>query len=418
VFCTYKHDGERWWVVGNPPGRVAQQKWGSVSAGIPPNVRALGLVSLLTDVSTEMVYPLLPLFLTRTLGAGVAFVGLVEGVAETTASLLKLVSGWLSDRLGRRKGIVVWGYGLSSLTRPLLAMALSPGHVLGVRFLDRIGKGIRTSPRDALIADSTPMAARGTAFGFHRAMDHLGAVVGPVLAFLLLPLVGGSYRGIFWLASIPAVLCVVALVTAVREVPVQGPPNRLPLLSLRLYDARFKGFLIIVTLFTLGNSSDAFLLLRAREVGVSDSVIPLLWAALHVVKSMATFTGGILSDRAGRRGAIVAGWLVYAAVYAGFAGVATAWQAWGLFLVYGVYFGLTEGGERALVADLVPPDARASAYGVYHTAMGLAALPASLLTGWLWQAFGAPVAFATGAALAATAAILLWGLLPASDRQS
>ena len=404
--------------MGDPAGRVAEVKWRSLSAGITPNVRALGVVSLLTDASSEMVYPLLPLFLTRTLGAGVAFVGLVEGVAETTASLLKLVSGWLSDRLGRRKAIVAWGYGLSSLTRPLLAMALSPGHVLGIRFLDRIGKGIRTSPRDALIADSTPVAARGAAFGFHRAMDHLGAVVGPVLAFLLLPLVAGSYRAIFWLASIPAVLCVVAVVTVVREVPAQGPPTRLPLLTLRPYDRRFKGFLLIVALFTLGNSSDAFLLLRAREAGVADAAIPLLWAALHVVKSASAFLGGILADRVGRRSAIVAGWLVYAAVYAGFAGVATAGQAWGLFLVYGLYFGLTEGGERALVADLVPPETRASAYGVYHTAIGLAALPASLLTGWLWQVLGAPVAFTTGAALSAAAAILLWGLLPASDRQS
>ena len=388
-----------------------------MSARIPPNVRALGVVSLLNDASTEMVYPLLPLFLTRTLGAGVAFVGLVEGVAEATASLLKLFSGWLSDRLGRRKGLAIWGYGLSSFTRPLMAMALLPSHVLGIRFLDRIGKGIRTSPRDALIADSSLVEARGAAFGFHRAMDHLGAVAGPLLTFLCLPLVGGSYRGIFWLASIPAVLCLFTLVTTVRDVPVQGPPPRLPLLTLQPYDARFKGVLLIVALFTLGNSSDAFLLLRAREVGVSESAIPLLWAALHVVKSTSAFLGGILSDRIGRRGAIVAGWLVYAAVYAGFAGVASAGQAWGLFLVYGLYFGLTEGGERALVADLVPPEARASAYGVYHTAVGLTALPASLLTGWLWQAFGAAVAFATGAALAGMAAILLWGLLGASERR-
>ena len=388
-----------------------------MSARITPNVRALGMVSLLNDASTEMVYPLLPLFLTRTLGAGVAFVGLVEGVAEATASLLKLFSGWLSDRLGRRKGLAIWGYGLSSFTRPLMAMALLPSHVLGIRFLDRIGKGIRTSPRDALIADSSLVEARGAAFGFHRAMDHLGAVAGPLLTFLCLPLVGGSYRGIFWLASIPAALCLLTLVTTVRDVPHQGPLPRLPLLTLQPYDARFKGVLLIVALFTLGNSSDAFLLLRAREVGVSESAIPLLWAALHVVKSTSAFLGGILSDRIGRRGAIVAGWLVYAAVYAGFAGVASAGQAWGLFLVYGLYFGLTEGGERALVADLVPPETRASAYGVYHTAIGITALPASLLTGWLWQAFGAVVAFATGAALAGMAAILLWGLLGASERR-
>jgi MFS family permease len=358
-----------------------------------------------------MMYPLLPLFLTRTLGAGAAFVGLVEGVAETTASLLKLVSGWLSDRLRRRKALVVWGYGLSSLTRPLMAVALSPGHVLGIRFLDRIGKGIRTSPRDALIADSTPPEARGAAFGFHRAMDHLGAVIGPLLAFWLLPAVGGSYRAVFWLASIPAALCVIVLVAAVRDRPVQGPPPRLPLLTLRGYDARFKWFLVIVTVFTLGNSSDAFLLLRAREAGVSERVIPLLWAALHVVKSASSLPGGMLSDRVGRRGAIAAGWLVYALVYAGFAAAETAWWAWALFLLYGLYFGLTEGVEKALVADLVPVEARASAYGVYHTAIGITALPASLLTGWLWQRFGPGIAFGTGAALAATAALLLWSLL-------
>jgi len=389
----------------------------SLGAAITPNVRALGVVSLLTDASTEMVYPLLPLFLTRTLGAGTAFVGLVEGVAESTASLLKLVSGWLSDRLRRRKALVTWGYGLSSLTRPLMALAAAPGHVLGIRFLDRIGKGIRTSPRDALIADSTPPEARGAAFGFHRAMDHLGAVVGPVLAFLLLPLVGGDFRAVFWLASIPAALCVLVLVAAVREVRAEGPPARVPLLSLRPYDARFRGFLGIVTLFTLGNSSDAFLLLRAREAGVAEAAIPLLWAALHVVKSTSSLGAGILSDRIGRRGAIVAGWLTYAAVYAGFAAARSAWQAWGLFLVYGLYFGLTEGVEKALVADLTPVEARASAYGVYHTAIGITALPASLLTGWLWQAFGAGVAFGTGAVLAAAAAMLLWGLLRGPRRR-
>jgi MFS family permease len=371
----------------------------------------MGLVSLLTDASTEMVYPLLPLFLTRTLGAGTAFVGLVEGVAESTASLLKLVSGWLSDRLRRRKALVVLGYGLSSLTRPLMAMALVPGHVLGIRFLDRIGKGIRTSPRDALIADSSPGEARGAAFGFHRAMDHLGAVLGPVLAFILLPWVGGSYRAIFWLASLPAALCVVVLVAAVRDVPAGGPPSRLPLLTLRPYRAEFKWFLVIVALFTLGNSSDAFLLLRARESGVSEGALPLLWAALHLVKSASAFPAGSLSDRIGRRAAVASGWMLYAVVYAGFAVAGSPGQVWALFLVYGLYFGLTEGAEKALVADLVPAEARASAYGVYHTAIGITALPASLLAGWLWQAFGPRPALAAGATLAATAALLLWVLL-------
>lgn len=395
----------------DPARPIAPPAGWSLGAAITPNVLALGLVSLLTDASTEMIYPLLPLFLTRTLGAGIAFVGLVEGVAESTASLLKLTSGWLSDRLRRRKLLVTWGYGLSSLTRPLMAMAALPGHVLGIRFLDRIGKGIRTSPRDALIADSTPPNARGAAFGFHRAMDHLGAVAGPLLAFFLLPLVGGSYRAIFWLSGIPAALCVLVLVSAVREVPAQGVPARRPLLTLRPYDRRFKGFLCVVTLFTLGNSSDAFLLLRAREAGVSAAAVPLLWAALHVVKSTSSLGAGMLSDRVGRRGAIAAGWLTYAAVYAGFAVVSSAWQAWGLFLVYGLYFGLTEGVEKALVADLTPAAFRASAYGLYHTAIGITALPASLLTGWLWQAFGAGLAFGTGAVLAGAAAGLLWGLL-------
>jgi MFS family permease len=401
-----------------PAPRVALAKRWGLGTAIAPNVRALGVVSLLTDTSTEMIYPLLPLFLTQTLGAGVAFVGLVEGVAESTASLLKLISGWLSDRMGRRKVLVAWGYSLSSLTRPMMAMALLPSHVLGIRFLDRIGKGIRTSPRDALIADSTPPEGRGAAFGFHRAMDHLGAVVGPILAFFFLPLVGGSYRAIFWLASIPAALCVLVLIASVREVGPQGSPGRLPLLSLRPYDGKFKGFLCVVTLFTLGNSSDAFLLLRARQVGVAEVAIPLLWAALHVVKSVSSFGAGVLSDRLGRRGAIVAGWLVYAVVYAGFAVVGSAWQVWGLFLVYGLYFGLTEGVEKALVADLTPAAARASAYGVYHTAIGITALPASLLAGWLWQGFGAGVAFGTGAVLAVTAAVLLWALLGESGRST
>lgn len=403
--------------AGPAPSIPLTKRW-RLRTAISPNVRALGVVSLLTDTSTEMVYPLLPLFLTQTLGAGTAFVGLVEGVAESTASLLKLVSGWLSDRLCRRKLLVTWGYGLSTLTRPLMAMALLPSHVLGIRFLDRIGKGIRTSPRDALIADSTPTDGRGAAFGFHRAMDHLGAVAGPLLAFLLLPLAGGNYRAIFWLASIPAVLCMMVLVAFVREVTPQELPARLPLLTLQPYDRRFKGFLYIVMLFTLGNSSDAFLLLRGRQAGVAEAVIPLLWAALHVVKSASSLAAGVLSDRIGRRGTIISGWLVYAVVYAGFAVVGSAWQVWGLFLIYGLYFGLTEGVEKALVADLTPAAVRASAYGVYHTAIGVMALPASLLTGWLWQWFGAGVAFGTGAVLAAAAAALLWALLGESVRSS
>jgi len=243
-------------------------------------------------------------------------------------------------------------------------------------------------------------------------MDHAGAVVGPLLAFLLLPLLGNDYRGVFWLAGIPALLCVLALLFGVREMAPQSRQATLPLLTLRPYSSRFRGYLVVLALFTLGNSSDAFLLLRARETGVSDAAVPLLWAALHVVKSSSSFAAGILSDRVGRRGAIVAGWLVYAAVYAGFAMATSAAAIWGLFLVYGLYFGLTEGVEKALVADLAPAELRGSAFGLYNTAIGIAALPASLLTGALWQTFGPAVAFGTGAGLAVLAALCLWFLLP------
>ena len=380
--------------------------------GIPQNVAALGLVSLLTDVSSEMIYPLLPLFLTAVLGAGAAFVGLVEGVAESTASLMKLGSGWLSDRLKKRKALVVGGYSLSTLTRPLLALAGAPWHVLVIRFLDRLGKGIRTSPRDALLADSSSPATRGKAFGFHRGMDHLGATIGPLLAFLLLPALGGSLRALFWMASIPAMGAVLILLLAVGErVPMGTDVKRLRL-SLAPFDVRFKGFLAVVVLFTLGNSSDAFLLLRAKEAGIPYASIPVLWMLLHIVKAGSSMPGGILSDRWGRKGAIVVGWLIYGLAYVGFALARTPGPIWALFAFYGLFFGFTEGVEKALVADLVPQELRGTAYGVYHAAVGLAALPASLIMGLLYQAYGAAIAFAFGAALAFIAAGLLSALVP------
>lgn len=381
--------------------------------GITQNVAALGLVSFFTDVSSEMIYPLLPLFLTTVLGAGAAFVGLVEGVAESTASLMKLGSGWLSDRLKKRKALVVGGYSLSALTRPLLALAAAPWHVLLIRFLDRMGKGFRTSPRDALLAESTPQATRGRAFGFHRGMDHLGATIGPLLAFLLLPALGGDLRALFWMASIPAVAAVVILLVAVVEKgPHQGndaPPLRL---SLAPFGLRFKGFLAIVVLFTLGNSSDAFLLLRAQEVGVPSTSIPVLWVLFHIVKAGSSMPGGILSDRWGRKGAIVVGWLIYGLAYVGFALAKTPGPIWMLFAFYGLFFGCTEGVEKALVADLVPQELRGTAYGIYHAAVGLAALPSSLIMGLLYQTYGAAIAFTFGAALAFIAAGLFSALVP------
>ncbi len=382
--------------------------------GLSRNVLALGLVSLLTDVSSEMIYPLLPLFLTSVLGAGQTFVDLVEGVAESAASLTKLGSGWLSDRLGRRKELVVAGYTLSTLTRPLVAFALAPWHVLAVRFADRLGKGLRTSPRDALIAASTDAAIRGRAYGFHRSMDHLGAVAGPALAFGLLALLGEQLRTIFLLAAIPGFLSVLILVLWVSEVQVERAASRKPRRAARL-DGQLIRFLLVVTLFTMGNSSDAFLLLRARDVGIAVAYLPLLWMFFHIVKAATGMPGGILSDLRGRRGAIIAGWLIYALAYLGFGAASHPWQVWGLFAFYGLYFGLTEGVERALIADLVPTERQASAFGVYHFCIGIAALPSSLLMGYLYQQFGAGPAFTTGASLAALSALLLLILLRPSS---
>jgi MFS family permease len=383
--------------------------------GLSRNVLALGLVSLLTDVSSEMIYPLLPLFLTSILGARQTFVGLVEGLAESAASLTKLFSGWLADRLGRRKGLVVAGYTLSTITRPLVAFALAPWHVLAIRFADRLGKGLRTSPRDALIAASTDRTLMGRAYGFHRSMDHLGAVTGPLLAFGLLALLGQQLRTIFLLAAIPGLLSVFILimwVTEVRAAPTISLETPRPKSRL---DRRLVRFLLIVTLFTMGNSSDAFLLLRAQDVGIGVAYLPLLWMFFHLVKAATGMPGGILSDLRGRRGAIIAGWLVYALAYLGFGVASQPWQIWALFAFYGLYFGLTEGVERALIADLVPAERRASAFGLYHFCIGIAALPSSLLMGYLYQHFGAELAFTVGAILAAVSALLLAILLRPSS---
>jgi MFS family permease len=380
------------------------------------NVIALSAVSLLTDVSSEMIYPLLPIFLFTTLGAGAGTVGAIEGAAESTAALLKLASGWWSDRVARRKPLVVAGYTLASIARPLIALATSPASVLAVRLVDRVGKGIRSSPRDALLADSVAPEARGRAFGFHRAADHLGAVIGPLIAYAMLELMHTTVRSVFWLASVPAATSVLVLVIFVREgaraqpartTPVPNAPPAPRIDTSQRLPRAFVTFVAAVTLFTLGNSSDAFLLLRARDLGVPVAMIPLLWAAFHVVKSATSTPGGALSDRVGRKPLIVAGWLLYAAVYFGFGRAATAWQAWALFGVYGVFFGLTEGSEKALVADLVPAMRRGTAFGWYNLAVGLAALPASLLFGAVWERHGAPTAFALGAGLAVAAAALV-----------
>jgi len=405
----------------------------SLFSGITKNVFMLGLVSFLTDFSTDMIYPLLPLFLTSVLKTGELFVGVVEGIAESTASTFKLFSGWISDKLSRRKILVVGGYSLSGLTRPIIAISTAGWHVLVARFFDRVGKGVRTSPRDALIADSADKRYLGKAFGFHRAMDHAGAVVGPLVAVGLLIAFAGNYRLVFWSAFIPAILTVFVLIFGVSEVRGRGEKAVLPTLTLKPFDARFKRFLLIVVLFTLGNSSDAFLLLRAKDLGVTTGIpvlrvvfswlgvttalmpilwVVFLWAVLHIVKMLSSMPGGIWSDRIGRRNVIIVGWGVHSLVYLGLALASSAWHIWLLFTVYGIYFGLTEGVEKALVADLVPSELRATAYGVYHFAIGIAALPASVIMGALWEIFDPTVAFSFGALLAFVAMALLFIFLP------
>src|SRR5580765_1341873 len=332
---------------------------------LPRNVLALSFVALLNDVSSEIIYPLLPAFLALSLGASPFAIGLIEGFAESVASLLKLGSGYLSDRFGSRKLPVFFGYSLAAITRPFLAFVTSWPQVLVVRMTDRVGKGIRGAPRDALIAESVPKSQLGFAFGFNRAADNLGAVFGPIAGFVLLSIFAANtqnptlheYQQVFLFASTPVVIGLLVIAFLVREDPKPdestasaAPPN----LSFKGFDGNFKRFLVVIALFTLSNSTDAFLLLRAGQAGISPVMLPLLWMTLHVSKVVSSLIGGDLSDKVGRKKVIIAGWVIYAAVYAGFAFVSSAWQAWALFIIYGTYFGLTEGVEKAFVADMVP----------------------------------------------------------------
>jgi MFS family permease len=403
---------------------ISQQKLDEGTQGLwrryrrlPRNVFVISLISLLNDASSEIIYPLLPLFLTSTLGASPKVIGLIEGAAESVSSLLKLFAGYFSDKRGRRKGLVVFGYSLANFVRPLIGFASSWYQVLAIRLTDRVGKGIRSAPRDAMIADGVSARERGLAFGFHRAMDHAGAVIGPLVGFLLILWIAtdrnnptaSDYKKVFLVASIPALAAVIVAIFALRESATKSEAESLtpPRLSLRGFDGNFKRFLILVALFTLSNSTDAFLLLRAKQSGVPESNIPLLWAALHGSKVLSSLIGGDLSDRLGRRRLIVSGWFLYAAVYFGFAFVSTVGMAWVLFLVYGIYFGLAEGAEKALVADLVRPEQRGTAYGLYNLAFGITVLPASLLMGALWDWYGPQTAFIISAGIGATAALLL-----------
>jgi MFS family permease len=369
-----------------------------------------GIVSFFTDFSSEMIVPVLPLFLSVTLGAPAAAIGVIEGIAESTASVLRVFAGWLSDRAGRRKPLVVAGYGLSNLTKPLLALAGSWPHVLAVRFADRFGKGIRGAPRDALIADSVPPERRGLAFGFHRSMDTLGAAVGPLVAFATLALLPENYRAVFWIAAIPGAIAIAVAVFLLRDIARPPTPGQAPRLSFAGLGRPFAIFTLIATVFALGNSSDAFLILRVKNLGLPAPAIPLAYFAFNVIYAALATPAGALSDRVGRRVMLIGGYAIFALVYLGFAvagGPGGGLQAVGLFLVYGVYYALTEGVQRALVVDLVPSGLRATALGTFSTATGVALLPASLVAGILWDRVSPAAPFYYGAALAALAVILL-----------
>jgi MFS family permease len=384
--------------------------------GIPRPVWFLGLTSLFTDAATEMIYPLLPVYLSRVLGASAVSLGIIEGVAEGVNSLLKVISGYWSDRVRRRRPIVIAGYTLSSLARPFLAITTTWPQVLVIRALDRVGKGIRGAPRDVLLARFATPTTRGRIYGFHRAMDHSGAIVGPLVATVILFFAPDRYRLLFALTAIPGAIAVALLFFVDEDEGVElandgtrnhrtttnhQPPttNRLP--------ARVIALLGVLLVFGLGNSADAFLLLRLSDALGGATYVPLLWAAIHVVKASLSTWGGALSDRFGRKQLIIAGWMIYALVYFGFAlsTGAAAFIAW--FLFYGVYFAFAEGAEKALIADLTPTARRGAAFGWYNAVTGIGALVASILFGELYEHFGAPVAFMTGAALAGAAAVLL-----------
>ena len=389
---------------------------------LPRPVWLLGWVSFFTDTATEMVYPLLPLFLTRTLGAGAMSLGIIEGVAEAANSVLKILSGRLTDKWGTPKPIVLVGYVLSSAMRPLIGLASSWTHVLTLRFADRLGKGIRGAPRDAMLATFASPEQRGRIYGFHRAMDHAGAVLGPLLATAFLYFYPENYRTLFALTIIPGII-VVILLLRLPNVRTTAPPqsvsarnSQLPTPnappSLKLRGARLSPELVkalaIILIFSLGNASDAFLLLRLTDLGIAAVWVPLLWSALHVVKVGSSVIGGELSDRFGRRAMIGLGWIVYALVYAGFGFFDTPALVIAVFLSYGLYFGFTEGVEKAWIADLADASERGTAFGYYNAVLGVGSLIASLLFGFIWTRVSPHAAFLTGSALALVASALLY----------
>ena len=395
----------------------------STARRLPRNVKVLGWASLLNDVATEMVYPLLPKFLFTVLGGDMTWLGTIDGTAESLSSLVKLWSGNRIDRGGRHKWFVVFGYGLAALTRPLAAVVQLPWQLFGVRVAERLGKGVHAAPRDAMIADSAAPEIRGRAFGFRQSMDHVGAAVGTLAAAGFLLLWPGSIRTLFLLTLLPGVAVVALLWLGLRSPPAgkrgtgtvcrngpEGASHKRSLSPFFPFDRKFRFYLLALVIFTLGNSSDLFLLARASKLGMADWMLPVLWCAFGVVKSVGNVFSGRAVDRVGPRPMILLGWLIYAVIYLAFGFASSAWHMWVLFIAYAFFYALTEPAEKTLVANLVGPGRRGLAYGWYNGAIGIATLPASVLFGWLYDAFGARVAFGVGAGLALLAAVLLWRL--------
>jgi MFS family permease len=389
-------------------------RWNSSAAAttrrqaLPRNVKVVGLASLLNDTASEMVYPLLPQFLLNVLLGNIFYLGVIEGMADSVASLVKLWSGGQSDQAGERKRFIIFGYCVPALVRPLMSVIVVPWQLFGIRVVDRIGKGVRSAPRDALIADSTHSSIQGRAFGFHRAMDNFGAAIGPLLAAGFLWFWPGHLRMLFLVTALPGVLVVLFLLFGLRENSViPTPPSSGLRLTLKPFDRNFRMYLLALLVFTLGNSSDAFLLVRASELGLTAVMLPLLWCLCHIAKSSSNLYLGRAVDRFGSHRSLLLSWFSFAGIYLAFSLATRAWEVWAFFIGYGLVFGLIEPAEKALVAHLVGSERKGLAYGWYNFAVGAATLPSSLMFGAIYQVYGALAAFCWGAALALIATILL-----------
>lgn len=397
-----------------PPYGIVQD----VGKHLTKNVKVLGVVSLLNDASSDMVYPLIPIFLRSVLGASLPAIGIIEGIAESTASLMKVFSGWLSDKLHRRKPLTLLGYTLSMIAKPLMALATSPWHVLFVRFSDRFGKGIRQAPRDALIAESTDPHILGYAYGFHKMMDTLGATLGPLLAFLLLPLLNGNFRSLFLFSFVASFFAVITLAIFVKEKPDTRVTHAIPKLSLKIVPVRYRIFLLALGIFTLGNFSDAFLFLRAQDVGIAAVAIPLLYAFSNLIFASFASRFGQLADRIGPEKILTVGYLVFALTHVGFAFFASSRTVWILFALFGVFSAMTESIQKTITIRISDPELKGTMLGLMHTTVGIVQLPASILAGFLWQTISPAAPFMAGSVLAVIASALLFFVFVKTNNRS